>query len=29
LGEQSLVVGREFPASTDPSLWQTLQLVPA
>ena len=28
-GEQSLVVGREFPASTDPSLWQTLQLIPA
>lgn len=26
-GEQSLVVGREFPAASDPSLWQTLELA--
>ena len=27
LGEQSLAVGSEFPYASDPSLWQTIQLV--
>jgi hypothetical protein len=27
LGEQYLTVGREFPFSSDPSLWATLELV--
>ena len=27
LGDQTLAVGREFPISEDPSLWQTLELV--
>ena len=27
LGEQPLIVGREFPFDFDPSLWQTLELV--
>lgn len=29
LGEQSLAVGSEFPVASDPSLWQTLELVGA
>jgi hypothetical protein len=29
LGEQSLVVGSEFPVASDPSLWQTLELAGA
>jgi hypothetical protein len=27
LGDQSLAVGSEFPVASDPSLWQTLELV--
>jgi hypothetical protein len=27
LGDQNLAVGNEFPYDTDPSLWQTLELV--
>ena len=27
LGEQSLAVGSEFPYATDPSLWQTIELI--
>lgn len=29
LGEQALAVGSEFPVASDPSLWQTLELVGA
>ena len=27
LGEQSLAVGSEFPCASDPSLWQTIELI--
>lgn len=27
LGDQTLAVGREFPCESDPSLWQTVELV--